>query len=450
MDGEMVKQADMLITNGMILTVDAQGTCIENGAVAVADGRIAAIGTALDFKNFKAGKTIDAQGKLIMPGLVNAHTHMPMSLFRGLSDDLPLDKWLQEHIFPAEARFINSHSVRLGARLSAAEMLLSGTTTCCDGYFLSFEIADTVTRIGLRAVLGQGVIDFPAPGVADPKDNIGTAIGFVRHWREKSSLISPSIFCHSAYTCSPETLQAAKEAANALGVLFQIHVAETQWEEKQCRQNHGCTPVKHLEQLGLLDQKTLLVHAVWVDEADIEIMARTHARVAHCPESNLKLASGVSPVPRMIEQGVVVGLGTDGCASNNDLDLFGEMDVAAKLHKGHMLDPTVLDVETVVRMATIEGARVLGLDHEIGSLEIGKQADLIMIDLNKPHLVPMYRPESHLVYAVKGADVRDVMIAGQWVVKDRKLKTLDIDAVMQQANEMGTTIAGLMGRDKAC
>lgn len=443
MDCGSIKQADVLIKNGIILTMDKDGTCIENGVAAVVDDKIAAIGSDAQMNDYHAEQIIDAQGKLIMPGLVNAHNHMPMSLFRGLADDLPLEQWLQEHIFPAEAKFINPQNVRLGTQLSIAEMLLSGTTTCCDGYFLASDIADMVLQSGLRAILGQGVIDFPAPGVPDPKHNIEVAADFVRHWLHRSPLVFPSIFCHAAYTCSPETLQAAKGAARELGVLFQIHVAETQLEANQCRKSHGCSPVQQLAQLGLLDQHTLLVHAVWVDEGDIDVIAQSRAKVIHCPESNMKLASGVSPVPQMVERGAVVGLGTDGCASNNDLDLFGEMDMTAKLHKVHRLDPAAMGAKTVVRMATLDGARVLGLEDTIGSLEVGKQADLIMIDIDQPHLAPMYHPESHLVYAAGGRDVKDVMIAGQWVVRDRRLLTLDLDSILEQVRKTGATIAGL-------
>lgn len=438
-----MSQADTLILNGMVLTVDDTGTFIENGALAIKGREIAAVGTAKDLQGWQAEETHDAQGKLIMPGLVNAHTHLPMSLFRGLADDLPLEQWLQEHIFPAEAKFINSESVRAGARLSVAEMLLSGTTTCCDGYFLARDVADAVARTGLRTVLGQGVIDFPAPGVADPKENIRVAESFVEHCQGCSPLILPSIFCHAPYTCSSETLQAAKAAANRLGVLFQIHVAETRTEVQQCLQDHGCSPVQYLAQLGLLDRNSLLIHAVWVDEADIEAIAHHNARVVHCPQSNMKLASGISPVGRMLSDDIVVGLGTDGCASNNDLDLFGEMDLAAKLQKVHQLDPTAMNAHTVVRMATIDGARTLGLEQDIGSLEVGKQADLIMIDFTQPHLTPMYHPESHLVYAAKGSDVEDVMIGGQWVVRNRRLLTLDARSVMAEVRALGFSIAGM-------
>jgi 5-methylthioadenosine/S-adenosylhomocysteine deaminase len=442
MDNETVKQADILIIGGKVLTVDANGTYYEEGAVAISGTKIVAVGEASDLAGAQARERIDARGKLIMPGLVNAHNHMPMSLFRGLADDLPLEQWLQEHIFPAEARFITPESVRLGARLSAAEMVLSGTTTCCDGYFLASDIAEAASQTGLRLVSGQGVIDFPAPGVPDPKHNIEVADRFVRHWSDRSPLITPSIFCHAPYTCSPETLQAAKEAADKYGVLFQIHVAETRSEEERCRQTHGCSSVQYLERLGVLDRRTLLIHSIWVDETDLDIIAGRQSPVVHCPESNMKLASGVAPVPRMLEKGIVVGLGSDGCASNNDLDMFKEMDTTAKLHKMHHLDPSVLDAATAVRMATIGGARSLLLDHKIGSLEEGKEADLIVIDTARPHMTPMYQPESHIVYAAKGSDVQAVMIAGRWVVRDHGTLTLDIDGAMEEAVTLGAVIAG--------
>ena len=420
--------------------MDAAGTCIEDGAVVVADGRIVWVGPARDAEAWRARAILDAQGGLIMPGLVNAHTHLPMSLFRGLADDLPLEQWLQQYIFPAEATHITPQSVSLGARLSLAEMLLGGTTTCCDGYFLAHSVAEAVESVGLRAVLGQGVIDFPAPGVPDPGQKIHTASEFASQWQGRSPLIQPSIFCHAPYTCSAETLRAAKQVAKKLGVHFQIHAAETQDEARQCRQTHGCSPVQYLNRLGLLDPGTLLVHAVWVDEDDIQLMAGSGVGVVHCPESNMKLASGIAPIPDMLACGIGVGLGTDGCASNNDLDLWSEMDMAAKLHKAHRLDPTVMGAATVLRMATIEGARAIGLEREIGSVEAGKQADLIVIDLNRPHLAPLYHCHSHLVYAVHAADVRHVMVSGRLLVRDRRLLTIDLEDVIREARQMGGKI----------
>lgn len=435
-----MKTADTLIRNATVLTLAPSDAIQTSGAVAVRGDRIAAVGPEHRFADWQIGETVDAGGGLVMPGLINAHTHLPMTLFRGLADDLPLDQWLQEHIFPAEARFITPRTVPASTRLAVAEMLLDGTTCCCDGYFLEDHVAGTVARTGMRAVLAQGVIDFPAPGVPDPSRAIEVARDYVQRWQERCALIRPSIFCHAPYTCSAETLQAAKAAARQLGVSFQIHVAETQSEQQQCRQANGCSPVAYLHKLGLLDKGTILVHAVWVDAADIALIAQSGASVVHCPESNMKLASGVAPIPDMLKAGISVGLGTDGCASNNDLDLLAEMDSASKLHKVHRRDPTVMDAAGVVRMATCEGARVLGLDHLIGSLEVGKQADLIIVDVRQPHSTPLYRPYSHLVYAARGSDVRDVMIAGRWVVRERELMTIDKAAALREAAELGREI----------
>jgi 5-methylthioadenosine/S-adenosylhomocysteine deaminase len=433
---------DILLHSALMVTVDPAAGNIPGGALAIHGGTIEKVwqpapGEALP----EARETIDLAGNLLMPGLVNAHTHLPMTLFRGLADDLPLMSWLNEHIFPAEARHISPESAHLGARLACAEMLLSGTTTCCDGYFLASAVAAAVTEAGMRAVLGQGVIDFPAPGVSDPSRNVVHAVEFVDAWQARSPLLRPSIFCHSPYTCSARTLQAAKKAAANTGVLFQIHTAETRAEAEQCRAEHGCSPVRYLQRLGLLDEGTLLVHAVWLDGEDIHIVADSGAAIAHCPQSNMKLGSGVAPLPDFVAAGIAVGLGTDGCASNNDLDLFGEMDTAAKLHKVQRLNPTVMNAAEVVFMATQGGGRALGLGDCIGSLTPGKQADLIVIDLNQPHLTPLYHPASHLVYAATGADVRDVMVAGHWQVRNRRLLGMDVELLMQTAAAQGRMIS---------
>ncbi len=426
---------DTLIHNATVVTVDEAFTILRNGAVGVRQGIVEKVEVLpADQPLPPARETIDARGDIVMPGLINAHTHLPMALFRGLADDLPLMTWLNDHIFPAEARHIGPVSVALGARLACAEMLLGGITTCCDGYFLTAHFAEAVVQTGLRAVLGQGVIDFPAPGVPDPTQNVAVAKAFVERWQGRAALASPSIFCHSPYTCSAVTLTAAKQAAIDLGALFQIHVAETRAEREQMEKTHGCSPIAYLDRLGLLDANSLLVHAVWVDAADIERIARSGACIAHCPESNMKLASGVAPLPDFLAAGIPVGLGTDGCASNNDLDLWGEMDMAAKLHKVQRLDPTAMKAEQVVRMATRDGAQAVGLGHMIGSLEAGKRADLIVIDTHQPHWTPLYHPASHLVYVARANDVRHVMIDGRWVVRDRSLLTMDVPAVMQEVN----------------
>lgn len=433
--------ADTLICNAAVVTVNADFDIIKDGVVAVQGGRIKHVGGPGSFPADAAAEVIDAMGGIVMPGLVNTHTHLPMSLFRGLADDLPLEKWLTEHIFPAEAAHITPKSVHAGTMLSCAEMLLSGTTTCCDGYFYEDAVAEAVVQAGIRAVLAQGIVDFPTPDVPDPEKNVDRAAEFVRTWKNRNSRIMPSIFCHSPYTCSADTLQRAKQAAAAAGVVFQIHVAETKNEPALTGIPDGGSSVRYLAELGVLDENTLASHCVWLNAVDISILAGSGAAVAHNPESNMKLASGIAPVPALINAGVPVGLGTDGCASNNNLDMFEAMGFAAKLHKAATGDPTVLDAETVVRMATIDGARALGLDHLTGSIETGKAADLIVLDTRRPHLSPMYHPESHLVYAVRGADAIHLMVDGQMLVRDGRLLSMDVDETMARAAENGEAIA---------
>ena len=432
---------DAVIHNGTLVTVDDRMRIIGNGWVGIHEGVIRAIeSTAPDSPPPTAMLTINAVGGIVMPGLVNTHTHLPMTLFRGLADDLPLIEWLDDHIFPAEARFINPGTVGWGTLLACAEMLLSGTTCCCGGYFHEDAVARAVAETGLRAVLAQGVIDFPAPGVPDPGKNIDHARNYAQRWKGRSRLITPSIFCHAPYTCSDGTLKAAKAAADDLGLIFQVHVAETLFEREQSIKEKGLSPVAHLDRLGILDRRTLLAHCVWVDDADIATINRRGCAVAHCPESNMKLASGIAPVTGMRSAGVMVSLGTDGCASNNNLDLFGEMGTAAKLHKVATFDPTALNAASVLKMATIDGAHAIGLADHIGSLEIGKQADIVILDTRAANLTPMYHPESHIVYAAGSGDVRHVLVAGKLVVKERRLLTIDIEAVIDRVNSIAKDI----------
>ena len=432
---------DTLIQNALILTGTPACEVVPAGWLGVRGATIAALGRMPAPAG--AAQVIDAGGGILMPGLVNTHTHLPMTLFRGLADDLPLERWLREHIFPAEAAVLNPATARSGALLAGVEMLLSGTTTCADGYFHEDAVAEAVEAVGLRAVLGQGVIDHPAPGVPDPAGNLAAARRFCRAWLGRCPRIRPSVFCHSPLTCSPETLVGAKRICRELGLLFQVHAAETRAEVERIRAAHGTTPVGLLDAAGLLDERTLLVHAVWLDEGDIARIAARGARVSHCPESNTKLASGIAPVARLRAAGVPVGLGTDGAASNNDLDLFPAMDFAAKLHKVAGCDPTVLPAEAVLRMATLEGARAIGLEDEIGSLEPGKQADLVLLDTRTPRLTPMHRPASALVYAACGADVRTVLVAGRVVVRDRHVLTVDVTSAM---DDVARIAAGMRDR----
>ncbi|MBW2266146.1 MAG: amidohydrolase [Deltaproteobacteria bacterium] len=433
---------DIIIHNGAILTVNADFDVVGNGIVCISDGRIERVEAKTTGKPLpSARKSIDARGGIIMPGLVNTHTHAPMVLFRGLADDLPLMTWLEEYIFKAEGRWLNPETVYSASRLACAEMLLSGTTTCCDGYFFEDSVAQAVQESGMRAVLGQGVVDFPAPGVPDPEKNVAEAMAFIQKWQGKTPLIVPGIFCHSPYTCSKKTLKQAREAANEAGCLFQIHVAETQNEVKQIRKEFGISPTQYLESLGILNDRTLAVHAIWVDEEDISLIAKRGVGLSVTTESEMKLASGVAPVPRFLEIGISVGIGTDGCASNNNLDMFQEMDFVAKLHKVDNLDPTVLNASQVLNLATRDGAAAIGLEKEIGSVEAGKRADLIIIDTHKPHLTPLYDPASHLVYAVNGGDVKDVIIDGRVVVENGVVLTMNVDEVIEEVEKLGRKIA---------
>lgn len=437
---------DTVIKNGTIVTVNPDFDVIEDGVIGIENGTIAYLGTHPDPGGDdsllpRAAETIDADQGMVLPGLVNTHTHLPMTLFRGLADDLPLMVWLNEHMFPAEAAHVAPEPVRIGTLLACAELLLSGTTTCCDGYFYEDVVAEAVAAAGLRAILGQGVIDFPAPGVPDPGENVKAAVRFAEKWTARTPLITPSIFCHSPYTCGEETLKKAKAAATARGLLFQIHAAETQTEHARMQSEHGVSPIGYLDRLGILDHRSLLVHTIWVDDADIACIEKRRAPVSVTTESEMKLASGIAPVPAFLDAGIRVGLGTDGCASNNDQDMFQEMDMTAKLHKVHQLAPTVMDARTVLTLATLGGARALGMADTIGSVEIGKQADVIIVDTRRPHLTPLYSPVSHAVYAARGSDVRDVMVAGQWRVKNRKLAGLDLEDIMTRAMAMGRKIA---------
>lgn len=429
------KSADIIIINGMILSLAPDSQPIEKGALAIAGGRIAAVGSKEEVEAFyHAPQIMNAHGGLIMPGLVNGHTHLPMSFFRGLADDLSLDVWLKEYIFPAEKKWVNEGFVYWGTLLSLAELIRSGTTTVGDGYFFEEEVARAVEKAGLRALLGQGILDFPSPDSPSPEEALKKIQAFIQQYQH-SPLIHPVLFPHTVYTCSPSLLLRCSELAGRYGVPMVIHLAETRSEVEEVGRRYGKSPVLHLEGLGLLSSSLIACHCVWLGEEEMDLLALRGVRVVHNPESNMKLASGVAPVPELLARGVRVGLGTDGSCSNNNLDLFQEMDVAAKLHKVHRLDPTVMPSSVVLEMATLGGARVLGLEKEVGSLEVGKKADVIVVELSRPHLQPVYNVVSHLVYSATGADVRDVVIDGKLVMENRKLLTLDEEEILAKAKE---------------
>jgi 5-methylthioadenosine/S-adenosylhomocysteine deaminase len=432
---------DTLIFNAAVVTVNRRFDIHRPGLIGIRRGRIAVVGPwSPEGPLPDSRSSIDAGGAIVLPGLVNAHTHLPMVLFRGLADDLALMDWLTDVVFPAESVFIHPETVAPSVRLACAELLLSGTTTCCDGYFHADGVADAVRSSGVRGVVGQGVIDHPAPGVPDPARNVEAAVSFVRRWIAVDPMITPSIFCHSPYTCSVSTLERSKAEADSAGVRFQIHVAETRSEVDHFRKQHGTTPVGYLNRIGVLDQQTQVIHGVWLTASDIDILAERGCPVIHCPESNMKLGSGVAPVPQLLEAGVTVALGTDGPASNNDMDLFREMDTAAKLHKLVTGNPTVLPAQTILRMATLDAAAAVGLEREVGSLAIGKAADLIVCDPNLPASAPAFHPDSQIVYALDGSCVTDVMVGGRWQVKDRRLVHMDVDALSDEVGAIARRI----------
>lgn len=427
-----MQRDDVLIKNGTILTMDDQNSVIKEGVLGIKGDGISYVGTG-DAKEFQAKKTIDAKGGLILPGLINGHTHAAMTLFRGLADDLPLMEWLNNYIFPAESR-MDAHFVYSGTLLACAEMIMSGTTTFCDMYLFEDEVARAAKEAGMRALVGEVLYDFDSPNYGSIENGLKYTEDLIHKW-EGDPLVSIAVEPHSLFTCSPELLSKTNKLALKYNLPLIIHVAETTSEMDEVKKRYGKGPVEHLESLGLLGPHLIADHCVHLGKEDIKKFSENGVRVIHNPESNMKLASGIAPVPAMLKNNVTVGLGTDGCASNNNLDLFAEMDMAAKIHKINTMDTTVMDALTVTRMATIEGAKALGMGEMTGSLEEGKKADLIILDMKKPHLTPMYNPFSHLVYAVRGNDVTHAIINGRLLMEDRKLLSLDLYEIMEEARE---------------
>ena len=435
---------DILIQGGRLLTLAKNHSIIEDPLIGIRDGEILFIEEAhAPLVSLYAPKDIiHADGCAILPGLVNTHTHVPMVFFRGLADDLPLMDWLNNHIFPAERKYVNREMVYAGALLGIAEMLLSGTTTFCDGYFYESSVARAALESGIRCVAGMGFLDADVEHVtaAQIERHLEGAEKFLGKWLPERPMVTPALFCHSPYTCSPQTIRAIKDAARRHGVPFLIHLAETSDEREIIMNRYGNTPVHHLDALGVLDEMTVAVHCNWLDEGEITCLAANKVKVSHNPQSNMKLATGVGPIPELLAAAIDVGLGTDGCASNNDHDMFGEMDSAAKLHKVMKKDPSTMDARTVLTMATMGGARVLVMERLIGSIEVGKKADLIIVDLKKPHLTPVYNLCSQLVYSASGADVQTSIINGKIVMRDRRLLTIDIEEVMDRVIRIAQNI----------
>jgi 5-methylthioadenosine/S-adenosylhomocysteine deaminase len=427
---------DSIWTARYVVTMDTQHRVIENGAVAVTGDHIVAVGTRAEInRDYQAKQRVDRPDAILAPGLINTHTHAAMSLFRGIADDMKLQDWLEKFIFPAEARNVDREFVRWGTRLGAIEMALSGTTTYTDMYYFEETVAEATKEVGLRGVLGQTVIGFPAPDYKTPAEALAGTEKFFEAYAN-DSLIVPAVAPHAIYTVPDDVLKSCRALADRYKKPLVIHLSETKHENEESMEKRGKTPTGALEAMGVLSGWTVAAHGVWLDDADMNILKARGTGLAHCPSSNMKLASGVAQVGKILALGIPMGLGTDGVAgSNNDHDMMEEMDLAAKLQKVTTFDPTALPAETAFAMATIIGARALRLDAMIGSIESGKRADMIMIRLNEPHAVPIYNVYSQLVYALKASDVAEVMVNGRVIVRDKKMLTIDVAPVLAKAKE---------------
>ncbi len=422
-------KCDLIVKGKYILPIDEKLTVIKDGFVAVLKNKIAAVGKVEKIKNYQAKEFIDADNSIIMPGLINTHTHAAMAYFRGLADDLPLDIWLNRHIWPAEAKYVNAEFVKRAGELACLEMLKAGVTSYNDMYFFGQAMAEPAIKSNLRAFIGISILDFK-----NPEAGIKEAIALAKEYKN-NEFIKIILAPHAIYTCSKDNLLKIKAVTEAEDLRIHIHVSETKKEVEDSEKAYGKTPVEYLDELGLLSEKLTAAHSVWLSDNDLKIYKNRGVRVAHCPISNMKLASGAAPLKQMMELGITVGLGTDGAASNNTLDLFSDMRACALLHKVNNYDPTAISAKEIVKMATIDGAKVLGEEKEIGSLEIGKKADIITINLDKPHLTPIYDPYSHLIYCVNGEDVENVIVNGKIIMKNREVKTLDEEKILKQAGE---------------
>jgi 5-methylthioadenosine/S-adenosylhomocysteine deaminase len=430
---QRLKRVDLIVSGGTVVTMDKERRVIEDGAVAVAGGRIVAVGKRSEVESqYAARDVVDARGRAVIPGLINGHTHVPMTLFRGIADDLDLNEWLTKYIFPAEAKNVTEDFVRVGTQLGLAEMIRGGTTTYCDMYYFEDAVADETERAGVRGLLGETVIDFPVPDNKTWADAMRYTDNYVRKWKG-NALVTPAIAPHAPYTVSEAHLREVKAFSDRTQSPIVTHVSETRKEVEDITRDHGARPVEYLARIGFLGPRDVFAHTVQINDGEIALLRQNGVGAVHNPQSNMKLASGVAPVPAMLRAGVAVGLGTDGAASNNDLDMWEEMDTAAKLAKVATFDPKVIPAVEAFALATIGGARALHMDAEIGSLEAGKRADIVVVDLDSLHQTPRYNIYSHLVYATKAADVRTVVIEGRVVMRDRRLLTLDEEQIKQKA-----------------
>jgi len=439
-----MEKVDFIIRAEYLLTMEDDLSVIRDGAVAVKGSIIKGVGTFAEIsKQYTSEKILDGKGKVVFPGLINTHTHAAMVYFRGLADDLPLQEWLEKHIWPNEMKWLTSEFVDDAIELACLEMLKAGVTTYADMYFFEDTAGRKLEKIGMRGVLGSGIVDFPWKGVAEsPDDYFRNAENFIKNWKG-NELVTPCIAPHATFTCGPDNYKRAKEMADKYDVTLHTHLAETQFEVTEIQKRYGKTPVEYLDSIGFLSERVFAAHCIWVTDREIEILAERKVGVSHCIESNLKLASGFAPVTKMLKAGVRVGLGTDGAASNNDLSILGEMSTAAKVHKAVSQDPTVLDSKTALLMATRYGAEILGLGDKTGSLKPGKAADMVIVNLERPHLTPIYDIYSHIAYSMRASDVETVIVNGRIVVDRGRLMTADEGEILERAKSWQKRIKGL-------
>jgi len=434
------KKADCIVRAEYLLPMDAHLSVMTDGAVAVGDGKIACLGKYEEVAaRYDSSTIIGGSDRVILPGLINTHTHAAMVYFRGLADDLPLKEWLEDHIWPAESQWLSPEFVSDAVELACLEMVKAGITTYNDMYFFGDAAGSATKKIGIRAVLGAGIVDFPTVAARTADEYLEKAGEFIERWKG-DALITPCIAPHSLYACGTETLRKARKLADHHDVPVHIHLSETQWEVREITSRYGKRPVHYLKDIGFLEGRVLAAHCVWVEEDEIQLLARQRVGVSHCVESNLKLASGIAPVIRMLDAGVKVTFGTDSAASNNDLNIFSELSTAAKLHKAVSGDPTALDSRKALLMATRWGAEVLGLGEFTGSIEEGKAADLVVVNLGKPHLTPIYDIYSHIAYSVRASDVELVMVGGKMIVKEGQFCGDDESGIMSKASQWAEKI----------
>ncbi len=434
------KKVDLVVYGGTVVTMDSEKRVYKNGALAVDDAKIVGVGTSDEIrKKFKSKRKVNAQNQVIIPGLINTHTHVPMTVFRGIADDLDLNDWLTKYIFPAEAKNVDENLVRVGTRLGLAEFIRGGITTYCDMYYFEDVIAQETAKAGVRGVLGQTLIDFPAPDFKTFDAAMRGTEKFVVKWKNHS-LIVPAVAPHAPYTVSEEHLKMTSNFAKKHDTHLVMHLAEAQSETDFVMEKKGMRSIEYIDKIGFFSNKTVAAHVIQANEEELKILKRNDVGIGHNPQSNMKLAAGVAPVPQMLKMNLRLGLGTDGAASNNDLSLWEEMDSAAKLHKIYAKDPKVTSAKEVFEMATIGGARALHLEDKIGSIAVGKLADIAIVDLGSLHQTPLYNVYSHLVYATKATDVSTVIINGKIIMRNKKLLTLDENKIKREANQLRAKI----------